>query len=491
MLFKNLSTQQEVNVSNLKMRNGRIFFSVRDKGCGARFYSRNTMLVLDEEAEDGTYLKLVEGWALAKPARQPKAKANAASETPASNASNAASETPKGEDASAKDSASQPASETPASAKGEGEGKAKGKAPKANASQPASNGEKATKPAAASTPATPTKPAPATASASEDGLSAAATAFAEAVRAAKGTQIDEAQVEAICRRIVAEAIAETAAASDNASASNAVTIKVLGEGDTHKVNNPHPLLKKVLPLVVNDRIIGRFPWLFGPAGSGKSTLAKQIAEALGLPFYSVSSLQQKYELEGYTDAVGELVETTFYKASKEGGIFLFDEASTTSGEVNVAFNSMLANLWYNFPKVGMVSAHKDFHVIAADNTTGRGGNSTYSARFQLDASTLDRYTAIRVDYTNEHDLFMAEGDKELVTFIRDMRKAIEDARLTYTASPRALRAIVQMAKLMPVEEAFYLGLCSSWAQNDIVTLAARLNGCGKYYRMFKAIAANK
>lgn len=113
MLFKNISNGVEVNVSNLKMRNGRIFFSVRGKGCGARFYSRNNMLVLDEEAEDGTYLKLVEGWALAKPARQPKAKASAASD----NASNGGNETPKGEDASDNAAASQPASETPASAK--------------------------------------------------------------------------------------------------------------------------------------------------------------------------------------------------------------------------------------------------------------------------------------------------------------------------------------------------------------------------------------
>ena len=62
MLFKNQITGEEVNVSNLSIKNGRVFFSVRGKGCGQRFFNRNTCLVLDEHVEDGTYLKCAEGW---------------------------------------------------------------------------------------------------------------------------------------------------------------------------------------------------------------------------------------------------------------------------------------------------------------------------------------------------------------------------------------------------------------------------------------------
>lgn len=297
----------------------------------------------------------------------------------------------------------------------------------------------------------------------------------------KGGNIDEAKVEDIVRRVLAE---------NQTPVADVLEVRQVENGKIARINKPHPLFKKVLALVVNDRITGRYPWLFGDAGSGKSTIAKQVADALGLPFYSVSSLQQKYELEGYTDATGKLVETVFYKAAKEGGIFLFDEASTTSAEVQVAFNSMLANLWYNFPKEGMINAHPDFHIIAADNTTGRGGNSTYSARFQMDASTLDRYTAIRVDYTEELDMAMAENDTELVTFIRDLRNAINEARLSYTASPRAIRAIKAHQKIdvFTELEAFELGLCSSWNKQDIRTLAARIEGDNKYYKMFNDLA---
>lgn len=297
----------------------------------------------------------------------------------------------------------------------------------------------------------------------------------------KSGNIDEAKVEDIVRRVLAE---------NQTPVADVLEVRQVENGKIARINKPHPLFKKVLALVVNDRVTGRYPWLFGDAGSGKSTIAKQVADALGLPFYSVSSLQQKYELEGYTDATGKLVETIFYKAAKEGGIFLFDEASTTSAEVQVAFNSMLANLWYNFPKEGMINAHPDFHIIAADNTTGRGGNSTYSARFQMDASTLDRYTAIRVEYTEELDMAMAENDTELVTFIRDLRKAINEARLSYTASPRALRAIKahQKIDIFTELEAFELGLCSSWNKQDIRTLAARIEGDNKYYKLFNDLA---
>ena len=283
------------------------------------------------------------------------------------------------------------------------------------------------------------------------------------------------------RRIVQEEIT-------NASAERVVKIQI-NEAEAKELPNgqePHPLLATILPMVVNDRVIGRYPWLYGPAGSGKSTLAKQVADALGLPFYSVSSLQQKYELEGYTDAVGELVKTVFYKAFKEGGVFCFDEISTTSAEVQVAFNTAVAQLVYNFPKEGMITAHPDFHIIAADNTTGRGGDARYCARFQTDASTLDRYTFVKVDYTKEHDLRMANGDKDLVKFIKEVRKVLDDAQLTYLATPRASKAIKAFeAAGMTDDEAVYYGLCSGWNKQDLRTVISRVKGEGKWFTAFR------
>jgi hypothetical protein len=267
-----------------------------------------------------------------------------------------------------------------------------------------------------------------------------------------------------------------------------IKIADLPEYELPKGSNPE-LFDTILMMVVNDRTIGRFPWLYGPAGSGKSTIARMIADALGIPFYSVSSLQQKYELEGYSDAVGEFVQTTFYKAMSEGGIFCFDEISTTSGEVQVAFNTAAAQLVYNFPKVGMVKAHPDFHIIACDNSTGRGGDKRYNSRYQLDASTLDRYNFVEVGYSDEHDLNMANGDKNLVKFIKDVRKALDDANTTYLATPRASKAIKALqAAGMSNEKALWFGLCSGWNKQDIRTIQARMSGFTEWHTAFKNIA---
>lgn len=312
-----------------------------------------------------------------------------------------------------------------------------------------------------------------------------ALTLARLIMEMKGTTTDEAQLREMVKQFVQDEM------KNHEAPQNVVTVKV-GDAVVGSVEKPHPLLEDLIDLVINDRADGRFPWLFGPAGSGKSTLAKQAADALGLPFYSVSSLQQKYELEGYTDAAGEFVQTAFYKAMKNGGVFVFDEASTSPGEVQVAFNTAAAQLFYNFPKEGMITAHKDFHIIAADNTTGRGGNKTYNSRFQMDASTLDRYTFLRVDYTLEHDLNMAGGDKELVAFIREVRKVLDESQSTYLATPRASRAIkAKLDRGQSIEKAVNLGLCSGWDSQDLKTIAARMEDNGnKYTRAFKNIARN-
>lgn len=444
--FKNASTGEVMNVTNIKLVAGRIFFSVRGKGCGQKFLNRNKCLVWDEDHPAGTWLKIAEGWEIvdvpkARKPRAPKAPKNETANTPA----------PQEESANVptEDAIPMPPRE------------------EAEAEEVA---EEATTPMSQ----------PESANEVED-----AVAIAQALLRLKGRggQVDEDTV----RRIVAEEIKKAKAAVQ------VHAIKV-NDGEVRELPNgqaPHPLLNDLLALVMNDRIIGRFPWLFGPAGSGKSTLCAQVAAAMGLPFYSVSSLQQKYELEGYTDATGELVKTTFYEAAKSGGIFLFDEASTTSAEVNVAFNSMLANLWYNFPKEGMVTAHKDFHIIAADNTAGRGGSNTYHARFEMDGSTLDRYIFVEVGYTDEHDLRMANGDAELVEFIKAVRVAIDKANLTYLATPRASKAIKALQAVFNDDaKALRLGLCSGWDAQDTRTIMNAMTGVedNRYFKIFKKIA---
>lgn len=306
-------------------------------------------------------------------------------------------------------------------------------------------------------------------------VDATAAAIAEALRGLRpaAESLDEARVREIVKAEVAKI------------GGNYKGVEVKTVSGTKKIDNSHPLLEDVLGLVVNDIPV----YLVGPAGTGKSTLCFQVAEALGLEFYSCSSLQQKYELEGYTDPVGKLIETEFFKFCKEGGIFLIDEIDNTAAEVLIAFNTALANGYYTFPGTGRVKIHKDCHFIAAGNTNGRGADNTYNGRFQLDGSTLDRYAFVNVDYCEEIELAVCEGDKELVKFAHDLRKVISDYNLTYTVSPRFLERFAKMQKLgWTDEKCLQTALTNGWDKANIKTISAKLSKNNKYSKVFANIS---
>lgn len=212
-------------------------------------------------------------------------------------------------------------------------------------------------------------------------------------------------------------------------------------------------------------------YLFGPAGTGKNVLSEQVAEALHVPFYYAGCLQQKYELEGFINAAGEYQETEFYRAFTQGGVFLFDEIDGTAAEVLIAFNAALANGYYNFPKFGKTKAHENFIVIAAGNTAGRGASDAYNGRFQLDASTLDRFVFIELDYNRGIEKCSANNDEELVEFAHLMRNIIKQQGLTYTMSTRAIkRMAISVGAGIPIDKALKQSVCGGWDARDVALI---------------------
>ncbi len=182
-------------------------------------------------------------------------------------------------------------------------------------------------------------------------------------------------------------------------------------------------------------------YLHGPAGSGKNVIAEQCAKALDVPFYSASTLLQKYELLGYGDANGVYQATSFYQAFTEGGIFFLDEFDGCSPEVAIALNGALANGYMDFPIKGFKYANPNFRCIAAGNTVARGANEMYNGRFQLDAATIDRFSFVEVDYDERIELNLAGNDKELVKFIHDIRKSAAENSIQIVAGYRAIKKI--------------------------------------------------
>ncbi len=211
--------------------------------------------------------------------------------------------------------------------------------------------------------------------------------------------------------------------------------------------------------------------LVGPAGTGKNHLCKQVADFLKLDFYFANAVTQEHKLTGFIDANGVFHETQFYKAFKNGGLFMFDELDASDPEVLVAFNAALANGYFDFP-TGRVDAHEDFRVIAAANTTGNGASYEYVGRNQIDAATLNRFGVIEIGYSETIENSLT-ADSDLLMFIREFRKACDDFGITHVTSYRDITRCSVLKKAIGLKDALKTGLIRNLERDDINMLVNR------------------
>lgn len=195
--------------------------------------------------------------------------------------------------------------------------------------------------------------------------------------------------------------------------------KMMGIKSKSASNVRHHKFSKILALVKSGMAV----YMNGEAGVGKNVIAEQVAEAMGLPFYMSSKLNDEYGIRGFVDANGRFVSTPFYEAFSGGGVFLLDEMDASNSQALVALNTALSSEYYDFPGVGVVQKHKDFHVLANGNTNGNGATEDYNGREPLDKSTLDRFAFVEIEYDRQIELACAGGDEALVDFVHDVRSA--------------------------------------------------------------------
>ena len=189
------------------------------------------------------------------------------------------------------------------------------------------------------------------------------------------------------------------------------------------------------------------PLLVGSAGTGKSQIAESIALLMELPFYSESITMQTAQSTffGYFTADGQFLETNFYKAYTQGGIYLLDEIDRGNPNTLLALNNVVCSNKFTFGN-GTKEKHKNFRFVATANTFGNGGNLEYLGANKLDKAFLDRFIMIQIDYDKEMERKLIQDD-EVVNFCHSFRAKVESKGIKEVISIRAMQKIVMLKKV--------------------------------------------
>jgi MoxR-like ATPase len=217
-------------------------------------------------------------------------------------------------------------------------------------------------------------------------------------------------------------------------------------------------------------------FLSGPAGCGKNVICRHVAEALGLDFYFSNAITQEYKITGFIDANGKFHETQFFKAFTQGGLFLLDEMDASIPEVLVILNAAISNGYFDFP-TGRFDVHPDFYIISAGNTFGTGADIEYTGRYQIDASSLDRFSIIKIGYDRDIELIISEENKDIVSFINDFRVAIDKLKIKFVVSYRAVERLTKLSKIFDTSKSIEIALLRGLDADDKVMIAKNILSC--------------
>lgn len=257
--------------------------------------------------------------------------------------------------------------------------------------------------------------------------------------------------------------------------------EVITPKGTHEIQGVvHEKFDEVLNLVNLDIPV----FLTGQAGTGKNVICKQIAEALGLEFYFTNAVTQEYQLKGFIDANGKFHETQFYKAFTQGGLFFLDEMDGSIPETLIILNSAIANRYFDFP-IGKVEAHPDFRIVSAGNTCGTGADIEYTGRFQLDASSLDRFALIEVDYSPSIEEAVTNNNKELCEFARAFRDVTNKSGIRCLFTYRSLERIAKLENAFELPKVLKISLTKGLRKDDIRIISKELRMENKYAKALK------
>lgn len=215
-----------------------------------------------------------------------------------------------------------------------------------------------------------------------------------------------------------------------------VTIQIKApKKPTKKVDKAHYNFDKLVRMVGNCRLNVA---LVGESGTGKTHGALQLGEALGMKTWlqPFSPSDRKHEVKGFLDANGRFHAPAIKNAYVDGGLLILDEYDKANPEVAVAMNALLSGDTYLFADNKMYTKHKDFLVVACQNTTGVGTSKRYSTARNQDASLLNRF--VRLDWDTDEGLETAIcGNTVATRAVQQMRKNARNLSMdSLVISPR-------------------------------------------------------
>jgi len=172
--------------------------------------------------------------------------------------------------------------------------------------------------------------------------------------------------------------------------------------------------------------------LTGEKGSGKTTVAMQVAEEIGITFFSISMTRQTTlsHLLGFMSVNGTYVPSQLRSVAEKGGMFLLDEIDAGDANVLLCLNN-IENGYLSFPD-GIVELHKDFRLMATANPQDQ--HEHYVGRSKLDAATLDRFDIVDLDHDPELEKTLVDID--VYQHISAMRTVLADINSSRTVSMR-------------------------------------------------------
>ena len=123
----------------------------------------------------------------------------------------------------------------------------------------------------------------------------------------------------------------------------------------------------------------------------------------------------------------------------------------------------------------------NFRIVAAGNTYGTGADAEYTGRYQLDASSLDRFAILDVTYDRNIERALAGGDDDILDFVWSFRKAVKKSNINFTVSYRAIERLTKMIQLFDIDKAIDLAIIRGLEDEDVKVVANNMtNTTNKY-----------